>query len=394
MKLFILIISLSLLTFFVSCEREARIDSTLTNNNGISSDEIVIGSSLALGGHAGYLGTQTLHGALSYINVINSSGGVFGRQIRLVAYDDKYDPAYCLMNTQDLIVKEKVFALFSYVGTPTTAKILPLVEEAEIPLVGMFTGASILRETSRRNIINVRASYYQETSAAVRYYIDRKKVTKFAVFYQYDAYGFDGLRGTELGLKEYNQIPLETGKYIRGTENIDDGLKRIMNSGAEVVFLIGTYNPCAKFIIQSRKNGYTPYFYCVSFVGANALLENLGTHGEGVMVSQVVPPPELAEIDDKLWGVSEYIKSLKQHYPSDKPNYVSLEGYINAKVLIEGLKRSGKDLSRDGFIQAIESISDFDIGLNSNLNYSKDDHQGLDRVYFTEIKNGRFVLVE
>lgn len=361
---------------------------------GITEKEIVIGSSLALGGHANYLGTQIKNGALSYINRVNTAGGIFGRKIRLITLDDKYDPPLCLVNTQDLIIKEKVFSLFCYVGTPTTEKILPMIEEARIPLVGIFTGAHILRDPKYKNIINVRASYYQETAAAVKYFIGTRKKDKFAVFYQYDAYGFDGLRGTETALREYNKVPVATGKYIRGTLNIEKGLRKILKSKAEVVFLIGTYGPCAKFIIESKKRGYKGLFYNLSFVGAKALLEKTGKYGEGVVVSQVVPPPDFSVDTLALWGIKEYKKDLKNSFPNESPNYVSLEGYINARVLVEGLTRAGKDLTRQKFIQAIESIKNFDLGIQSNLTFSENDHQGLDRVYFTEIKNGKLVLIK
>jgi len=184
---------------------------------GVSDSEILIGSSLAIGGHAGYLGTQTLHGALAYLNYINEKGGIHGRRIKVISYDDGYDPPRCLANTRKLIIQDKVFALFCYVGTPTTVKIIPVVEEAKIPLLGMFTGANALRDPFKRYIINVRVSYYQETGAVVKHFVEDLDLKKIAVFYQYDAYGFDGLKGTELALKEYNLTPVATGMYIRGT---------------------------------------------------------------------------------------------------------------------------------------------------------------------------------
>lgn len=357
---------------------------------GVTDTEILIGSSLALGGHAGYLGTQTLHGASAYIRHINDSGGIYDRKIRVIAYDDEYDPPKCLFNTQNLIVSDKVFALFNYVGTPTTVKILPLVAEAKIPLVGMFTGASALREGGNPYLINVRASYYQETGAAVKHLVEKMKIRRVAVFYQYDAYGFDGLRGTEIALKRYGLLPVATGTYIRGTLNIEEGLEKIMASGAEAVVMIGTYDPCAKFIRRSIAKGFSATFYNVSFVGADELERKLGEDGEGLIVTQVVPPPIPSST---LWGVLEYLTHLSRYYPDDKPNFASLEGYINAKVLVEGLRRAGASLSRIKFIRALESIRNFDLGIANTLSFSHSDHQGFDKVYFTRIQNGRFVLI-
>jgi len=360
---------------------------------GVTEKEILIGSSLALEGHAGYLGRQTLHGALSYINHVNREGGVHGRTIRLIAYDDGYDPPRCVANTQKLIVGDNVFSLFCYVGTPTTVKILPLVQEARIPLVGMFTGANALREPLQRYIINVRASYYQETRAAVRYMVEDLGIRKVAVFYQYDAYGFDGLRGTEIALRDYGLAPVARGTFIRGTLDVEEGLEKIMNSFAEAVVMIGTYDPCAKFIRLSRTSGFNPIFHNVSFVGADELARKLGEDGDGVIVSQVVPPPELQENGGVLRGTVEYAELLKEYYPLDEPNFVGLEGFINAKVLVEGLKRAGGDLDREKFIEAVESIRDYDLGIANTLSFGPEDHQGLDRVYFTQIRDGRLVLM-
>ena len=370
----------------------SREDQTLTTlSQGITDDEILVGSSLALGGHAGYLGTQTLHGALAFIQHVNAKGGIHGRRIRVIAYDDGYDPPRCVTNTQKLIVQDKVFALFCYVGTPTTVKILPLAEEARIPVVGMFTGANALREPLNRYLINVRASYYQETGAAVKHLVESMKLDKIAVFYQYDAYGFDGLKGTEIALRPYGLVPVATGTYIRGTLNVEEGLRKIMAAQAQAVVMIGTYEPCAKFIRLAIERQFTPVFYNVSFVGADELARLLGQVDEKIIVTQVVPPPEVSDSNKKLWGAQEYVELLRRYYPLDRPNFVSLEGYINAKVLVEGLERAGRQLNRETFIDAIESIHELDLGIANLLSFSPSDHQGLERVYFTHLQDGKFV---
>ncbi|MFH1980802.1 MAG: ABC transporter substrate-binding protein [Pseudomonadota bacterium] len=360
---------------------------------GVTDTEIRIGTSLALGGHASYLGVQTLHGALAYLRHVNDTGGVHGRMIRLVTYDDQYDPPRCVANTQRLIVEDRVFALFSYVGTPTTLKIVPLVEEAKIPLVGMFTGASALREPLSRYLINVRASYYQETAAAVNHLVDKQGLRRIAVFYQYDAYGFDGLRGTELALKNHGLVPVAKGTYIRGTLNTAEGLARIMAADAEAVVMIGTYDPCAEFIKKARAQGSRALFYAVSFVGADELKRKLGADGEGLLVTQVVPLPEHPENSKRLWGVVEYERLLKTYFPSDTPNFVGLEGYLNARVLHEGLRRCGPNLNREAFIDAIETIRDYDLGVDNTLSFSPRDHQGLHQVYLTRLEEGHFVPI-
>jgi ABC-type branched-subunit amino acid transport system substrate-binding protein len=365
------------------------------NTQGVTAGEILLGSSLAMQGHASFLGTQTLRGAMSYLNHVNAAGGIHGRTIRVIAYDDSYDPPKCLVNTQKLLIEDQVFALFCYVGTPTTVRILPLVEEAKIPLLGMFTGANALREPFNRYLVNVRASYYQETSQAVRHLVTDLGLRKIAVFYQYDAYGFDGLTGTELALKEFELVPVAGGSYTRGTLEIEEGLGKIVASGAEAVVMIGTYDPCAKFIRLAHEKGFRPVFYLVSFVGADELARRLDCCPEGtVLMSQVVPPPERKAPSPLLNGPEGYVTLLKRYYPEDAPNFVGLEGFINARVLVEGLRRAGDGLTREGFIDAIESIRDFGLDPEIALSFSPRDHQGLDRVYFTRLSQGQFALIE
>lgn len=388
-----LVILAGVLWAIPSCDRSREFEFLTEPSPGVTDNEIRIGASLALGGHASYLGKQTLHGAQAYLRDINERGGIHGRKIRVIAYDDGYDPPFCLANTQKLIIQDKVFALFCFVGTPTTVKAVPLIEEAKIPLVGMFTGANALREPVHRYLINVRASYYQETAATVKHFVEDLGIKKVAVFYQYDAYGFDGLKGTELALKKYGLAPVARGSYIRGTLNVEEGLEKIVNSDAEAVVMIGTYDPCAKFIKLSKAKGFNPIFYNVSFVGADELARRLGKDGEGVIVTQVVPSPERPEMQEQLWGVREYAELLKKYYPEDELNFVGLEGYLNARVLVEGLRRAGKELSREAFIDAVETIQNYDLGIANTLSFSPEDHQGLERVYFTRIENGRFVMI-
>jgi ABC-type branched-subunit amino acid transport system substrate-binding protein len=364
---------------------------------GVTETSVRLGSSLALSGHASYLGEQTLRGALCYLRQVNERGGVWGRRIELVAYDDSYDPPRCLANTQKLIVEDQVFALFCYVGTPTTVKVLPLIEDARIPLLGMFTGANALREPFNRNLFNIRASYYQETAAAVRHLVRDLGLRRIAVFYQYDAYGFDGLTGTELALKEFGLAPVARGSYVRGTLDVGEGLARIARSGAEAVVMIGTYEPCARFIRLADGNGFTPIYYTVSFVGAEELARRLDDRpGRVLIMSQVVPPPAGQNGGAGPGGgdgVAEYVRLMARYYPDDKPNSVGLEGYVNARILVEGLRLAGRNLTREGFIQAVESIRDYALWPGATVTFGPGGHQGMERVYFTQLSGGRFVLV-
>jgi ABC-type branched-subunit amino acid transport system substrate-binding protein len=374
-------------------EEEIETPAVATNpiaTPGVTPYEIVIGSSLALGGHASFLGTQYLHGAMCLIEQTNKEGGIHNRKIKIIAYDDGYDPPRCVNNTKRLIFKDKVFCLFCYVGTPTTVKIIDIVEENKIPLLGLFTGADKLRFPFRHYIFNVRSSYYQETNAVVRYFVEEKGLRRLAVFYQYDDYGFDGLKGTQIALQKYGLTPVATGSFVRGTLDIEDALDKIQASGARAVIMIGTYSPCAKFIREARAREYDPLFHNVSFVGADKLVEELGDAGEGVLVTQVVPPPTQRIL---LPATEEYSRLLSQYYPQDEPNFVSFEGFINARILVEALRRTGRDITREGFIRALESINEHYVGIGAVVSFGPRDHQGIDDVYLTEVRDGQLQLL-
>ena len=390
MKSRLFCLGLLLFCLVTGCSGVANQDIEVVQTPGVTADEIRLGSSLALTGHASFLGTQTFHGAQCYIRAVNEGGGVHGRSIQVIAYDDGYDPPRCLENTQKLIVEDNVFGLFCYVGTPTSVKIMPLVQEARLPLVGLFTGAQILRNPFQRYIINIRASYYQETGAVVDELVESLGLKKFAVFYQYDDYGFDGLTGTQIALEKYGLTPVATGSYRRGSIEVEQALEQILPSGAEVVIMIGTYDPCAKFIRLARSRGFHPIFHCLSFVGGDELAKKLGREGEGVIITQVVPPPTETLLLD---AAAEYTKLLAHYYSEDKPNYVGFEGYLNARVMVEGLKRAGPDLTRENFINAIETIENYSLGIANPLNFNAQDHQGLEKVYFTQIRGGKLELV-
>ncbi|MGE4552272.1 MAG: ABC transporter substrate-binding protein [Desulfovibrionaceae bacterium] len=379
----------------VACANDDGGGSPADSSPGVTDGEVVFGSSLALSGHAAYLGTQALRGAMCYINEVNASGGVAGRTIRIIAYDDAYDPPQCLRNTQRLIVDDQVFGLFCYVGTPTTVKITPFLDKVRIPLLGIVTGANALRVPFNRYIINVRASYYQETEAAVEHLVKDLGLSRIAVFYQYDAYGFDGLTGTELALKNLGLETVARGSYVRGTLNVADALDRIERSGAQAVVMIATSEPCAEFIHMAEGRGYTPLFYTVSFVGADELARRLGRTNERIIMSQVVPPPVGDEASRALLGEAvQYPELLRKYFPNEPPSFVGLEGYLNARVLVEGLRRAGRDLTREGFIDALESMPELHLGPGLSVAFSPQDHQGMNQVYFTWLRDGRFVLLD
>ena len=356
---------------------------------GVTDNSILIGSCSALDGPARVLGNQTVLGATTYLHSVNDEGGVFGRKVQLLAFDDGYDPdkaPACFKR----MTKEGVFALGFFVGTPTAKVYVPMAQEEKIPVVGLFTGAQMLYEPLKRYVINVRASYYDET----REQIDRLwdvNVRKIGVIYQDDAFGKTVLDGVKLALQKHNSSPAAVGTFPRNTLDVSEGIKSVMAARPQAVVVVGPYAPVAAIVKQSHADGWRPQFLTVSFVGTEEFIKEAGPDAEGTIITQVVPPYDRTDYPT----VALYRKYLSKYYPDTTPSFVSLEGFVDAMVVVEGLKRAGKDVTRERFISAIESIHEMNIGLGSKLllAYGPTDHKGFDNVYPTVVKNGQPTLL-
>src|SRR5580692_11397908 len=358
------------------------------NAPGVTENEILIGSCSALEGPSKSLGTETVAGAKIYFSMINDEGGVHGRKLHLIASDDSYDPA----KTQgcfDKLMAEKVFALGFFVGTPTAVKYLPLAEENKVPVVGLFTGAQTLYVPLRHWVINVRASYFDETREQVDGLWKTLGYKKIGVIYPEDAFGTTVLEGVKAALKEQGAEPAAIGSYERQTTQVGGAIDTVRGANPEAVVVVGPANTVAPILKQAHAKGWKPLFLTVSFVGTDELISQAGQDAEGVVITQVVPPYYLTEQK----SIALYRRALGKYFPSEQPNFVSLEGFVDAMVLVEGLKRAGKELTREGLIRAIESIHDHDLGLGAQLklNYSTKEHKGFDHVIPTVVRGGRAV---
>lgn len=357
--------------------------------NGITDTQILVGMSTVLTGPASFLGTSFKSGAEAYIKTVNESGGVNGRKIKLIAYDDGYEPAKAVPNVTKLIKEDKVFCLLGNVGTPTAMAIKPIITQEKVPLFAPFTGAEPLRNPVVKYIINYRASYNQETEEFVKGMVDVLGYKKIGVFYQDDAYGRVVLEGAKIALEKRGLKPEVTGTYKRNTEDVEAGLNAIMAGKPEAVVMVGTYGACARFIIEGKKKGFDPVYMNVSFVGPDRLAEMLGTYGEGEVVTNVVPP-----LYSDYPAVQEYRSAMKKHFPGVKPSMVGLEGFLAAKVFAEGLRKAGKSPTRDSFISTVEGIRNLDVGAGNRIDFTPDNHQGSQKVYPTVIRNGVYQLVK
>ena len=317
---------------------------------------IVLGQSAAFSGAAAQLGIQMNRGARLYFDAINAAGGIHGATIELRTLDDQYEPDKCRANTEAFI-KDDVFALFGYVGTPTSLAALPLVNQSKIPFFGPFTGAEALRDPFSRYVFHVRASYFDETAAIVKQ-LTTLGLKKVAVFRQNDSYGQAGLDGVVRALKAHQLEPVAVGLVERNTVAVSAAVQAIVTSKPDAIVQISAYKSCAAFVREARKAGFGGTFYNVSFVGTQALSEELGADARGVAISQVMPFP----FQPKSPIAREFLSAVQRGGAEYKANYSSIEGYVAAKVFAEGLKRAGKGATRDMLIAALESMQSVDIG--------------------------------
>jgi len=349
--------------------------------NGVTDQSIVIGQSAALSGPAQGLGLELRSGAKLHFDQVNAAGGIHGRKIQLESLDDGYEPDKAAANTKTLIRDAKAFALFGYVGTPTTQAALPLVTEARIPFIGAFTGAQLLRDPFNKYVFNVRASYFDETEKIAEH-LTTVGVTKIAVLYQNDAYGKAGLAGMERALEKRKLKPLITATVERNSTDVEAAVKAISAAKPDAVLVVSAYKSVAAFVMAMKKQGSAAVIHNLSFVGSVPLAKELGANGVGVHIAQVVPFPSSATLP----VTRDYQELVRKAGRSDY-SFTELEGYIAARVLVEGLRRAGKDLSRDKLISALETMTRTDIG-GFAINFSPSNHNGSNFVDLSIIGNG------
>jgi branched-chain amino acid transport system substrate-binding protein len=349
-----------------------------TAADGVTATTITVGQSAAFSGPAAELGNDMRRGILAYFDSVNRSGGVNGRKLVLKSLDDGYEASRAAANTKKLI-QEDVFALLGYVGTPTSEAAKPIFTEARVPFVGAFTGAELLRSPFNRYIFNVRASYYAETEAIVNL-IAKLDMKRIAVFYQNDSYGKAGLTGVERAMQARGMKILALGTVERNSVDVAAAVKEIAAKDPQAVVMISAYKSCAAFIREMKKANSNPQFMNVSFVGSKALASELGDTGRGVAISQVVPFPWNVGVP----VVKDYQRHLAPPGGADEFGFGSLEGYIAARVFVEGVRRAGPSPTREGLVAALETLRDYDLG-GFYVNYTPTDHNGSKFIELTVI---------
>jgi ABC-type branched-subunit amino acid transport system substrate-binding protein len=332
-----------------------------------SDNRIVLGQSAAFTGPAAQLGIQFHAGAKLYFDQLNAKGGVGQTTIEIRQLDDGYEPDRCAENTRKLLADD-VFALFGYIGTPTSVVALPLAIKAQTPFFAPFTGAMGLRQPFNRNAFHMRASYNDETALIVRQ-LTNLGLNKIAVFHQNDAYGKAGLDGVTLALAARSLKPGATATVERNSINVSKAVEIINAVKPDAVVQISAYASCAAYIRAARKAGYGGTFYNVSFVGTQALADALGAEGAGVAISQVVPTPYSASK-----GITrDFLGAIAEGGNKVQPNFSSMEGFMAAKLFAEGARRASGRLTQDSLIGGLEGIRDWSMG-GFNVSFSPTNH--------------------
>ncbi|MDE0147339.1 MAG: ABC transporter substrate-binding protein [Rhodospirillaceae bacterium] len=357
---------------------------------GVSAARVLFGQSAAFSGPAGDLGRNMRLGIEAAFAEINEKGGVHGRRLELRSLDDAYEPEAAIANTAKLAKEEGVFALIGAVGTPTSRSAVPVAASAGVPYVAPFTGAEFLRDPKLRIVVNLRASYYQETEEMVARLIGDLGIERIAVLYQDDTFGRAGYRGVMRALERRGLKPAGTGVYPRNTTAVKTALLDLRSANPGAVVLVGAYRPVAAFIAWARHIGFDPVFMTISFVGSNALRRELGSGGAGVFVTQVVPFPTA----DRPPVLKAYRRALARHAKGGQPGFVSLEGYLAGRLAIAALRDCGPQPDRACFLDRLRRKKEIDLD-GFKLRFGASDNQGSDSVFLTVIdRDGRYRPVE
>jgi len=358
--------------------------------DGVSADKIVFGQAAALDGAASALGQGMKIGLEAAFAEINKAGGVKGRKLELKSVDDGYEPTKSIEAVKKLLEEDKVFALIGAVGTPTSAATQPIATAAGAPFIGAFTGAEFLREPHKPLVMNVRASYFQETEAMVERVTKDLGATRIAIMYQDDAFGQAGLAGVKKALEKRQMQLAGEGTFERNTVAVKAALLSIKKAEPHAVIMISPYKPAAEFIKLARQIKLDATFVNISFVGSDALAKELGAAGAGVVITQVVPFPKDAAIP----VVGRYQASLKASAPDAQPGFVSLEGYLVGRAIAAALEKVDGDLTRQTMIDAVQKAGSLDLG-GFKLSYSPTSNRGSNEVFLTVIQaDGSFKAVD
>jgi len=382
MKKILFLVSILLIDIFLLYNYES----------GFSDDEIRLGMSAPFSGNKSDLGNEMYMGANAYFQYINNNGGVYGRFIKLLTRDNRYEPELAIKNANNFIKEDKIFAFFATVGTPTSKAILPIALKHDIPFLGAFSGAEFLRAYHNPLVLNTRVSYKEEAEKLIQYFVNNKKCTRIAVFYQNDSFGRSGLRGVRAALNKRNLKIIAEGSYKRNTLSVGNALYEISLSRPEVIILIGTTMPVAQFIKRARLNkkiNKNVKFATLSFVNPKLLLKTLKFNSKNIIFSQIVPSPWAS----KKKQVVKYRELMHKYYPNKDFSFISLEGYFAAKMVVQLFKDVGKNFTKSDFIRVMKNLS-LKVENSARDKNPSSECVCLNRIHLMKYTNNMFELIE
>jgi ABC-type branched-subunit amino acid transport system substrate-binding protein len=368
---------------------------------GVTDREIRFGIAAPFSGSSKELGRQMKLGIDTAFNRVNDAGGIEGRMLKLIAADDGFEPTRTADAMKQLYEKDQVFGMIGNVGTATAAVALPYALDRRMLFFGAFTGANVIRhDPPDRYVFNYRASYAEETDAAVRYFVKMRRIPprQIAVFAQQDAGGDAGFAGVaksfrSLGASDSGILRLN---YQRNTVDVDDAVNQLKAQKVPIkaVVMISAYRPAAKFIEKTRDLFPGLLYSNISFVGSTVLADELMLLGPryaaGAIVTQVVPA-----VSGYSSIVLEYKNALAKYFPGEAADYVSLEGYVAANVLIEALRRTGPQLDTEKLVDVLENMRDLDLGLGAQLGFGRAEHQASHKIWGTALdETGKYQAIE
>jgi ABC-type branched-subunit amino acid transport system substrate-binding protein len=358
---------------------------------GVTDTEIVLGTANALSGPLVYFGTYTNMGINCYVNMVNDRGGILGRKLRVISEDDQYEPAGAIAAFTKLQEKGP-FVLSGFCGSACMAKYVQMCQSNKVPAVGFYSAPEFMTEPTKRYLFAVRISNQEEERQFVQHMWNDCKFRKIGILYQNDAYGASHLQGLQEQLTKLGANVTGLASYTRKTEQIGDAYKVVKSADPQVVSLACVQQTELDVVRLAKKDGWHPLFFINASALVDAFLDNCGADGDGILVGMCAPPPSRTDLP----LVAEFERAMKKYYPNETPRLMALQGFIDAMTICEGLKRAGRDLTREKFADALEGIHNLDVGLGSkmHLNYSKTDHVGFHNLDFAVIKNSKLVSVK
>lgn len=363
---------------------------TAYSEPGVTDKEVLIGACTALTGSNQDVSRDQIAGAKAYFDYVNEEQkGIHGRKIHLTIDDDAYNPEKaidCFKSQLD----HGVFAMAFVDGTPTGAKYVHLSDLNKLPLIGFNSGARFIFDPPKPFSFSVRSSYDDEGAVLVRHLWSETSARRFAVIYEEDAFGASGLESIRDALKKLGTDVVAAASVLRDKPDFGEPMRQLRAAGPEVLVMAMIPPVEAEFLKKSQDAGWHPIFATIA--GKDELIAKAGSAAEGVILMQPVPPPT----DTGLSGVSLFDRLLKRYEPKAKPTFIGLVSFTEARVIVEALKKAGKELTREGFVNALEGLGDMDVGLSGEfkVHFSKDRHVAFDTVYPTIARGGRLVSLK